>query len=316
MWPGEQQPNPYQQPPPPHQHQANPYQRPSAPHQQQVPWSTSTAGTGGPTPQPGGGGGGGSRRTTLVAVVAATAVVVATGVAGFLLLGGGDGGSQATPTESASPRASETNPRSGDGTEPTIAGWKTVVNPDIGVAFDVPAEWALKEPGWVSYVAEDDDTEENVLIGMRAPAFLKEEWCSADDDQNGHLDHWWLAAAGSRGDRNARSTEEIARADSRTWVYGAYTQPDKSLVESAKVESYTTNSGIAGSLGTARSAGVEKTGKCRTDGKSTTFAFKNAEGDFVAWSFVGPTGVSEEVPDATVRKILGTVRLYEDPTSS
>lgn len=191
-----------------------------------------------------------------------------------------------------------------------------MVNPDIGVAFDVPAEWALKEPGWVSYVAEDDDTEENILIGMRAPAFLKEEWCSADDDENGHLDHWWLAAAGTRGDRNARSTEEIARTDSRTWVYGAYTQPDESLVESATVKSYTTASGITGSLGTARSSGVKKTGKCRTDGKSTTFAFKNAEGDFVAWSFVGPTGVSEEVPDATVRKILGTVRLYEDPTTS
>lgn len=57
--------------------------------------------------------------------------------------------------------------------------------------------------------------------------------------------------------------------------------------------------------------GVARTGRCRTDGKSTTFAFQNAEGDLVAWSFVGPTGVAEEVPDATVGKILGTVRLSE-----
>lgn len=314
MWPGEQQPNPYQQPAPPPQQQPNPSLRPGPSHQQ-PPWNAPTAGSGGPVPQPGGGSGG-RGRTAWVAVVAATAVVVAAGMTGLLLLGGGDGSTEAAPTESVSPRASATNPRAGGDAEPTIAGWRTVVNPDIGVAFDVPAAWALKEPGWVSYVAEDDDGEENILVGMRAPAFLKEEWCGADDDKDGHLDHWWLAAAGTRSDRNARSTEEIARTDSRTWVYGAYTQPDKSLVESAEVESYTTNSGLTGSLGTARSAGVEKTGKCRTDGKSTTFAFKNAEGDFVAWSFVGPAGVSEEVPEVTVRKILGTVRLYEDPTTS
>lgn len=74
-------------------------------------------------------------------------------------------------------------------------------------------------------------------------------------------------------------------------------------------EPYTTASGIRGSVATASSAGVKLEGKCDTDGKATTFAFKNAKGDIVSWMFTGAKGVDEEVPDATVRKVLSTVRL-------
>ncbi|MGP4049131.1 hypothetical protein [Streptomyces sp. 2A115] len=36
-------------------------------------------------------------------------------------------------------------------------------------------------------------------------------------------------------------------------------------------------------------------------------------GGAISWSFVGAEGVGEEVPDATVEKILSTVRLHTSP---
>lgn len=82
------------------------------------------------------------------------------------------------------------------------------------------------------------------------------------------------------------------------------------------MESYTTKSGITDSVGTTWSTGVKKSGKCDSDGKSTVFGFKNADNDFVSWSFHGAMGVSGEVPDATVKKILSNLRLYRDPAES
>jgi len=326
MWPGEQppgggqnpqhqqnsglggQPNPYQQP---GYQQQNPY----AQQQQPAPWNAPTVTAGAPVPPPGGRG----RRTKTVAIAAAAAVVVAAGVTGYAVLGGGkDDGADPEPTKSASQQASPTdNPREGGGDEkPTVAGWKTVVNPERGIAFDVPAEWQLKSTSWVTYVSEDDDPKETPLIGMAAPAMLKEEWCGSDDNKDGTKEYTNLAAAGTRGNNGAKSPEDAAGADARTWVYGGYTQPDKKLVKSGPVTSYTTKSGIKGALATASSSGVKKTQKCDSDGKATTFAFKNPSGDIVSWSFFGAKGVSEEVPDTTVRKILSTIRLYDAPSDS
>ncbi|NGO46250.1 hypothetical protein [Streptomyces ureilyticus] len=316
MWPGEQppgggQPNPYQQP---GYQQPNPYQQ--GQHQQSQ-WTAPTAPMSTPAPPEGGGG---DNKTKLVAIVAAAAVMVASGVTGFVLLRGdkddtadkaepGPAKSSAQPTSSGDARGSA-------GEQPTVAGWKAVVNPKTGIAFDVPADWELESPDWVSYVTEDGDPEEKPLVAMAAPAFLKSKWCGTDEDKDGTEDYTPLAGAGTRGNNGAKSTEEIARADSDSWVYGAYAQPEKANIDSGAVESYTTKSGITGSLGTAWSTDVKKSGKCDGDGKSTVFGFKNADNDFVSWSFHGAKGVSEEVPDATVRKILSTVRLYEDPSGS
>ncbi|MFD7811393.1 hypothetical protein ACFV6E_00330 [Streptomyces sp. NPDC059785] len=325
-----QRPNPYQRPgyqqPNPYQSQ-QPQQLPQPRQSPQQPWEVPTVTAGPAAPQPGGtgpggagpggGGTGGGNRTRVIAIAAAAAVVVAAGVTGFALLGGGkDDGTDPGPTNSASGQPSSSDPRGTDADEPTVKGWKVVVNPDIGVAFDVPAEWALASKDYVSYVVENDDPEENPLVAMKAPAFLKEKWCGSDDDRDGATDYIPLAAAGSRGNNGAKSTEDIAGSDPQSWVYGAYTQPDKAKVESGTVESYTTESGIKGSLGTASSEGVEKSKKCATDGKATTFAFKNSAGDLVSWSFHGAKGVSDEVPDATVRKILSTVRIYQDPSDA
>ncbi|MFD3502755.1 hypothetical protein ACFWWT_33550 [Streptomyces sp. NPDC058676] len=314
MWPGEQPPgggqnpqqppadrNPYQQP---GYQQANPYVP-----QQPAPWEAPTAPGGVAVPGPPGGG----RRTKVVAITVAAAVVVASAVTGAVLLGGGtDDQAGPGPTNSpasGSPSASR-NPRTADDMLPTVAGWKVVVNPDLGVAFDVPPDWALRSTSWVSWVAEDDDPEEKPLVAMKAPAFLKEKWCGTDDDKDGETDYSALAGVGTRGNNGAKSTEAAARADSSAWVYGGYTQPDRKKVTTGPVTSFTTASGLTGTAATSTSSGVAKKGKCDTDGKATTFAFKDADGDFASWSFVGAAGVGDEVPAATVEKIMKTVRLY------
>lgn len=329
MWPGEQppggaqnsqqnagsgqpyagggQPNPYQQP---GYQQPNPYQ------QQPQPWNapTVTAGPAGPPPT-----GGDGNRTKVIAIVAAAAVVIAAGVTGFVLLGGGkDDRTDPEPTKSPSRQSSPaSDPRGTDGAEkPTVAGWKTVVNPKRGIAFDVPAQWGLKSTGWVTYVSKDDDPEDKPLIGVGAPALLKEQWCGTDEDKDGTKEYTMLAGAGTKRNNGAKSPEEAARDDAAAWVYGAYTQPDKKLVTPGAVESYTTTSGLKGSLATASSSSVKKSKKCATDGKATVFSFKEPSGDIVSWEFFGAKGVSEEVPDATVRKIVATVRLYKVPSNS
>ncbi|WP_405875078.1 MULTISPECIES: hypothetical protein [unclassified Streptomyces] len=318
MWPGQQPPggeqNPQQQQP----SHGNPYQQPGYqqpnPYAQQPP-TVPTHPVGGTAP----GSPGGGRRTKVIAVTAAAVVVVAAAVTGAALLGGGsddrvDPGPTASPS-SASPTASD-NPRTGADQKPTVAGWQVVANPQAGIAFDVPAGWAPQSPSWVSYVSENDDPDDKPLVAMKAPAVLKEKWCGSDEDKDGQLDYTPLASAGSRANNGARSTAEIARTDSANWVYGLYTQPDHKKVTTGAVTSFTSGSGLTGSVATSRSSGVTKRHKCDSDGKATTFAFKNSAGDFASWSFVGVRGVGDEVPDATVRKILSTVRLYTPPEDS
>ncbi|MEV0173791.1 hypothetical protein AB0I00_22055 [Streptomyces sp. NPDC050803] len=300
MWPGQQPESsrdPRQQ-----QVEPNPYHQPG--YQQHNPYVA---------PKPEGG-----RRTRTIAISVAAVVVVASAVTGTALLGGGDDdGAEPVPTSpgtaSASPTATSES-RDGEDLKPTVAGWKVVVNPDIGVAFDVPADWARQSKDWVSYVAEDDDPEETPLVAMKAPAVLKEQWCTSDDDKDGSAEHTDLASAGTRGNKRGKSTEDIARTDSANWVYGAYTQPDRTKVTTGSVEAFTTASGLVGSVATSESSGVTKQDKCDSDGKATTFAFENSEGDFASWSFVGVKGARDEVPDATIRQIMDTVRLYPQPT--
>ncbi|MFJ4708758.1 hypothetical protein ACIP6I_28460 [Streptomyces anulatus] len=281
-----------------------------------APWSAQTVPSGLP-PHPGASRPCGSRRSAVVAVVAATAVVLAAGITGFLVLrgGGGDGKPAAghTGADAGPPSASpgETRAGSDDGTAPLVPGWKTVVNPKRGIAFDVPAPWALKSTGWVSYVAENSDPEETPLVGFSAPAILKEKWCRSDDDGNGTQEDTPLAAAGSRGEPDARSTAEAARENARLWVYGSYAQPSKEKVTTGAAKPFTTRSGITGSVATATSTGVDGTGRCSYDGRATAFAFENSAGETVSWTFVGVRGVDDEVPEPTVRKILGTVRLVD-----
>ncbi|MFE1442523.1 hypothetical protein [Streptomyces sp. NPDC058739] len=340
MWPGEQPPggeqnpqtnNPYQQP---GYQQPNPYQQPGYqqpnPYAQQPQWAQPQT-VGMPQPQPGGGGGGGNR-TKLVAIIAAAAVVATAAVTGFLVLGGdkddtadgGDKGKKTTspsPTESAEPSASESgsddNPRGTETLEPTVAGWKVVVNPKWGIAFDVPADWEVESPTLTIGFEDDKSDSAKPLIVMSAPAFYKSKWCTTDDNKDGRTEDTALAAVGSKGADGAKNTDEVAVNQVPWWVYGGYTQPDKkSLTFDKKATAYTTASGIKGSLAWAQSTNTPQKGKCASDGKAVTFGFKNADGAYVAWNFYGAKGVKGEVPKETIMKILSTVRLQGEATAS
>ncbi|MEU1147802.1 hypothetical protein ACFYO9_34260 [Streptomyces sp. NPDC005863] len=318
--PGYQQPNPYQQP----GYQQPGYQAPN-PYQQ---------------PAPGGDAGSGGR-TKAVSLVMAAAVVVAAGVTGFMVLGGeddeggrGDKDTAAGPPERPArhePSATaDDDSDSSDGSDaadsnggrdadndlkPTIKGWRVVVNPKWGTAFDVPPEWEVQNPG--SGIALEDIKTGKPMMTMSAPAYLEPAWCVADDNKDGRSEDHELAAVGTKGAKGARNTAEVAVNQVGWWVYGVYTQPDKkSFTNDDKAEPYTTASGIKGSIARARSTNTPQQGECATDGKAITFGFKNAEGEYVSWSLYGAKGVPDEIPEKTVMKILSTVRTHEDPTES
>ncbi|MFG3122731.1 hypothetical protein ACGFYO_12060 [Streptomyces sp. NPDC048201] len=330
MWPGEQPPggaqnpqdNPYQQP---GYQQPNPYQQPGyqqypqpSPYGQQPQW--------GP-PQPPGKPGGGSKRVKVVAIVSALAVVVTAGVTGYLVLGSKDDGpdeakgggktSQSpTPEPSVSSSTPDDNPRGGDGEKPVIAGWKVVVNPKFGTAFDVPADWQLESTD-TSYFMEDHADDDKLITSVSAPAVYKSKWCTDDSDKDGRKEDTSLAVAGTRGESGAKSPEQAAVMRVPWYVYGGYTQPDKkSLTYDKKTKPYVTTSGVKGAYAWARSSGSPQKGKCASDGKAISFAFRNSAQDIVSFDFYGAKGVKGEVDTATIMKILSSVRLHGDPTGS
>ncbi|MET9952727.1 hypothetical protein ABZ135_14425 [Streptomyces sp. NPDC006339] len=313
------QPNPYQQQPgtPPGGYgQPNPYQQPTVP-QYAVP---------GPV-QPGGGDGGKKKQTTLVAIVAAVAVLAAAGVAGYLVLDKGDKEDQAddpkpaqstsaTPAAPASP--SIDNPRDGAGHQPTIPGWKVVYNPKYGTLFDVPPDWELSKPGVVTYFEDEKKGDGSPVVTMSAPAHLKSNWCAVDTDQNGSEETWGLSSAGTKGGQGAKDTAEAAYNEAGNWVWAGYAQHmPKGTIKITKAVPFTTTAGLQGSMATAVAPGIKKRNKCESDGKSVAFSFKNAKGDFSSFVLYAAKGVKDELPDATIKQIVSTVRLApEAPGSS
>ncbi|WP_345050083.1 hypothetical protein [Streptomyces rameus] len=327
--PGHPQPNPYQQPGYQQYPQAGYGQQPQdgpyaqqqpGPYGQQPQWGQPTA----PIPEPPRGGG----RTKLVAIVAATAVVVTAAVTGFLVLGGskddkaddGKDGQHTSPSptataSSAAPTSSTTdNPRADTTEKPTVAGWKVVVNPKYGTAFDVPADWEVEKPGVFTFFEDKVKGDGSAYIGFSGPSFLKPDYCTSE--VNGTKESQALAGSGTKGENGAKDTASIARGDSATFAFGGYTDQSeaaKKYLRIGKAKSFTTASGLKGSVATSYVVGVPKKNKCDSDGKAVTFAFKNSKGSFVSWSLYGAKGVKDELPDATIDKILGSVRLHGDP---
>ncbi|MGW7819682.1 hypothetical protein ACWGLF_16370 [Streptomyces puniciscabiei] len=316
--PGYQQPNPYQQPGYQQYPQAGPYG-------QQPQWGQPQPPTV-PVPQPPQGGGG---RTRLIAIVAATAVVVAAAVTGYLVLGGkddkknqasgGKGGQHTSqsPAPQPTPSSSVTDdPRGTQSEKPTIPGWKVVVNPRWGVAYDVPADWQIQAPGidiGFDLPKQKNGMSDNII--QSGTAKDQPKWCTSED-KDGRSEDTPLAVVGSKGASGAKSTDEIAINTPAWWVYGGYTQPDKkSITFDKKATPFTTASGIKGSYGWAQSNHTPQKGKCASDGKALTFGFQNSVHDYVSFNFYGAKGVKGEVPEATVLKVLSTVRLHGDPTN-
>ncbi|WP_093801991.1 hypothetical protein [Streptomyces sp. Wb2n-11] len=329
MWPGQQPPggeqnpqdpqDPYRQPgyqqpgyPSPGYrqpgYQQSGYQQPN-PYQQQ-PYAPLTP-PGGPQPPDGN-----RKKTAIVAIVAATAVVAAAVITGAVVLGKDDegGGTRAGGRKTSSPSATSEapsaptppveNPRGGsvEKAKPTIPGWKVVTNPKHGTRFDVPPEWEVQASGITLSIADSVNPGDKPLIGMSAPAYFKSGWCGKNA---------LLGAAGTRGANGARTTTTEAENVADNWVFAAYDQKETGTFKVSRATPFTSASGLRGSVSVASVTGVAKKDKCDTDGKSIAFAFKDTDGDFAVWSLYTSTGVKDELPDATIRKILKTVRLIE-----
>ncbi|MEE1798919.1 hypothetical protein ACIQVO_13805 [Streptomyces sp. NPDC101062] len=330
--PGYQQPNPYQQPgyqqqpgygypqqpetQQPGYQQPNPYQQPTVPLQYPAPG------------QPGGAGPSGDdkKRTTVVAVVAAAVVVLTAAGTAFFVLGKDDGSSDKAADSKASASASESgaeepdtgasqeNPRNGAAAKPQIDGWKVVTNPKYGTQFDVPADWEVSKTGVISGFEDVEKGDGSPAISFSAPAFLKSEWCSQDTDKDGKLEYSSLAGTGTKGAQGASDTATASENEAGSWVWAAYGQhePKATLRKKIKVgkpEEFTTTAGLKGHFTTAESTGLDKKNKCDTDGKSIAFTFTTAKGDYSTWVLYANKGVADEVPEATMKKIMGTVRL-------
>ncbi|MFJ2647766.1 hypothetical protein ACIO1C_13660 [Streptomyces sp. NPDC087420] len=345
--PGYAQPNPYQQPgyqqqpgyppPPGHPQQPgypqqpgqpaapNPYQQPTVP-QYAVPGQPGPgpeqagpgqAGPGGPGPS------GGRNKTTVVAILAALAVVVAAGVTGFLVLGGKDDSAKDTraddkkPSVSAKPSTSgpAANPRDGAAAaKPQIAGWKVVSNPKYGTQFDVPADWEVEKPTIATFFEDEKKGDGSPIFSFSAPAFYKSKWCSQDTDKDGETEDSSLVGTGTKGARGAKDTPSSAEIQASNLVWAAYAQKEpeaklKTILKTSKGAPFTTTSGLEGSYSISTTTGVTKKAKCETDGKAIAFSFVNSQGEYASWVAFAAKGVADEVPDETLKKIMGTVRL-------
>ncbi|MFI6085502.1 hypothetical protein ACIBBB_31840 [Streptomyces sp. NPDC051217] len=325
--PGYQQPNPYQQPgyqqpgyqqqpgypQQPGAQQPNPYQQPTVP-QYAVPGQT--GGPDGPGPSQD------KKRTKTVAIIAASAVVVAAAATGFFVTQGDDESANVAEdpkaSESKEPKTKPSapdNPRDGSSVgKPTIAGWKVVTNPNHGTQFDVPADWVVEKPDTFSGFEDVEKGDGSPAITFSAPAFLKSNWCEQDSDQDGEMEDVSLGGTGTKGGKGAKDTATAASNESGSWVWAAYAQEatkdqQQEAIKVEKSKPYTTAAGLKGHYSTAASTGLPKKEKCDSDGKSIAFTFTNAKGDYTTWVVYGAKGVDDEIPDATLMKIMSTVRL-------
>ncbi|WP_030200099.1 hypothetical protein [Streptomyces sp. NRRL S-87] len=258
----------------------------------------------------------GRRKTTMVAIIATAVVVVAGAVMGAYVLtqdkdkkDEADGKPSAAPSTS-SPASPSANPRAGGEVKPVIPGWKVVVNPKYGTAFDVPPEWRVATPDTYSGFADEKKNDGLPVISFSAPAFYKEKWCEVDSDKDGDTEDYSLAGTGTKGAQGAKDTATAAYNEAGSWVWAAYAQKaPKGTVKVAKAKPFTTKSGLKGHYATAKASKLKKEHKCSTDGKSIAFSFRNAKGDFSTWVLYGPDHVKDELSGTVIKKILSSVRL-------
>ncbi|MGP3988203.1 hypothetical protein [Streptomyces sp. 3N207] len=341
-----QQPNPYQQP---GYGQPNPYQQPgygqqpsgqqpgygqqppagqpsgygqqgapSYPYGQQ-PGGPGQSGQWGQASMPGGpqspmGGGGGDRKKTVIISIVAAVAVIAAAVTGVVVLGGDDkGGKKNKADKSASPsgktkpeKSKKDDPGGGGGaskdpSEPVVSGWQTVVNPKWYSAFDVPdnKDWTLAGEGTITGFENDKG---KVLVAMSSPAYFKDEWCKESS----------RAAVGTKGGQGSKTTKEAARIAAGNFAIAGYDQKQKGTLKVSKSKPFENKHGIKGHTATAKVTGAPTDDKCATSaGKVVTASWINSNGDLAIWVLYTDAGVKDELSDATIKKIMGSLRNYD-----
>ncbi|QKV91234.1 hypothetical protein HUT19_05330 [Streptomyces sp. NA02950] len=323
--PGYQQPNPYQQPPqqPQPGKSGQPQHQPGygGPHHQQPQaWGSPTAPPGAPEPPR-------KKRTATIAIVTAVAVVAAAAVGAVLVLNKDDSkndeSSGKKPAASSPATASsapgedpsgggreDNNPRDGDKVEPVIPGWKTVVSAKRHNAFDVPANWVV-EPSGLGVGFEDDKGKP--LVMMSATGIFKKDYCTTKEE-GGYENKSDAAAAGSKGAQGAKSEASAARIEAGNWAFAAFDQKKTGKLKVGQAKKFSSDHGLKGYTASATVTGVKKTDKCSTDGKSVTVSYTDTNGDFATWVFYSVKGTKNEVPDATIKKIMSSLRPLKSDT--
>ncbi|MGW7354169.1 hypothetical protein [Streptomyces sp. NPDC054784] len=334
-----QQPNPYQQPGYGYPQQPGPYpqqppQQPGYGYPQQpggYPQQPGQPPQGGPSdkqpyppqpygqqqwgapgqpgaPQPPQGGGG--RKKAVIAGVTAVAVVAAA-VAGFLLLqddgddketAGGDKRPSGSPT-AEEPSAEPTPEESDDPTDPVVPGWQTVVNPKHFSAFDVPRtpDWELASTGTITGFEDEDG---KLLVAMSAPAYYKQDWCK---DSN-------RAVVGTKGAQGSKNTKEAAEIAASNFVLAGYDQKQKGTLKESGGKPFKNAHGIKGHTAVATLTGGPKDSKCDPGAaKAVTVSWINANDDLAIWIMLTDAGVDDELPDATVKKMMNSLRSSGEP---
>lgn len=312
MWPGQQpggeqhqQPNPYQQQPAPHGPQGYDGQQ----QHQQGQWGE-PAPPGAPVPAKSG-----ASPRAAAAIIGAVAVIAAAAVTGVVILNDDDGGGQASPaggggspSASPSPSASEPvlkddpdNPRGSAADQkidPVVPGWKAVYNAKRHNVYDVPPEWEVQSPTMT--IGFEDDS--GPLVSMTGAALYKDGICKYAS----------RAGAGTKGGIGAKNTSEAVENEADAWAQAAFNTSKKATVKQTEPVPFTSKHGLKGHMSTATVTGVPRETKCSADGKIVAFTYSDVNGEFATWVLYSDTGVADEIPDATVAKIMDSLRPLED----
>ncbi|MGW8376800.1 hypothetical protein [Streptomyces sp. ODS28] len=306
---GYPQPNPYQQGQPPQGRppQPNPYAQQPGQQMPGQPWPPQGA-PGGPQ-GPGGGGGGGMSKAAVIAVSAAAAVI-AIAVGGFFLFQSGDDSEDTAadkkPAQS-SKKQTAGQEKSKDGSDPVHPGWQAVLSDKYYTAFDVPksAGWKVN-PQAVQYVIENDKTKKPVLV-MSGTAGFKDKFCEDSP----------LAVVGTKGAKGSKSDKEAAEVAAANFAIGGFDQKQKGKLTKSGGKPFTNEHGVHGYAASAVVTGAPKKHGCSpTAGKVVTAAFANEHGERVVWVHSTAAGVDGEVPDATIKQMIASLRPYEEPSGT
>lgn len=86
----------------------------------------------------------------------------------------------------------------------------------------------------------------------------------------------------------------------------------KGTLKVSEAKPFENKHGIKGHTSTATVSGVPTDDKCAPSaGKVVTASWINSNGDLAIWVLYTDAGVKDEVPDATIKKIMGSLRNYE-----
>ncbi|MFB9834796.1 serine/threonine-protein kinase [Actinoallomurus acaciae] len=248
------------------------------------------------------------RRAGVVAGIGVAVVVLAAGTAVALTWD-----KKAPPKPGPTPTPSTVSRTPQAETGPLVPGWKTMLAPQYGIAYDAPPTWTVKGPDYVIWFP---DAKKNILAAEKGVAEIDRGKCTS-------------AAAGLRGgmlsaqkpSKDQLGTLQYAAADeARKWASAAYggagAHPRPPTVSTGQGGNITLN-GIDAAYTTV-SVTTAPGGDACTPPHATveTIAMTSVPG-----SSSGPTfftvfadrDVSGQVSSEEIKKVIGTIRPYTCP---